>query len=220
MTSRPRGRRAGTSTAREDILRAAVRLFAARGHDRTSLRRIAEEAGVDHALVIHYFGSKQRLLVAAIDLPVSPDALTEVLDSGPPEAIGGRLAAFVVGLLEDPERGHIPVAMLRAAASEPEAATELHEKMTDGILLPIAERLGHGDAHTRAALALSQIAGLIVARYMIGIEPLASLAPDEVAGLLAPTLQAYLTGDLGDAASVAALGRDLPKPVDPAGPER
>lgn len=191
-----------------------MRLFAVRGHDRTSLRRIAEEAGVDHALVIHYFGSKQRLLVAAIDLPVSPDDLAAVIDSGPPEAIGGRLAAFVVGLLEDPERGHIPVAMLRAAASEPEAAAALQEKMTDGILLPIAERLGYGDAQIRAALALSQIAGLVVGRYMIGIEPLARLSPDEVAGLLAPTLQRYLTGELGDAATVAWLARELPKPVD------
>jgi AcrR family transcriptional regulator len=214
MTSRPRGRRAGPSTAREDILRAAVRLFALRGHDRTSLRRIADEAGVDHALVIHYFGSKQRLLVAAIDLPVSADDLAAVIDSGPADAIGGRVAAFVVGLLEDPERGHIPVAMLRAAASDPEAAAAFQAKMTDSMLLPIAEHLGHGDAHKRAALALSQISGMIVTRYMIGIEPLASLAPDEVAGLLAPTLQRYLTGELGDSAEVAEIGRELPNPVD------
>src|SRR4029453_5545197 len=91
MTSRPRGRRAGPSTARDDILRAAVRLFAMRGHDRTTLRRIAGEAGVAPALVIPYFGSKQRLLGAAIDLPVSPEDLAVVLDSGPPEAIGWRL---------------------------------------------------------------------------------------------------------------------------------
>jgi AcrR family transcriptional regulator len=211
MSSRPRGRRAGPSTAREDILRAAVRLFAMRGHDRTSLRRIAEEAGVDHALVIHYFGSKQRLLVAAIDLPVRPEDLAAVLDSGPPEAIGWRLSSFVVGLLEDPDRGHIPVAMLRAAASDPEAAATFHEKMTEGVLLPIAEQLGHGDAQIRAALALSQIAGLIVTRYMIGIEPLASLPPTEVAGLLAPTMQRYLTGDLGN---LDELPNELPKPVD------
>jgi AcrR family transcriptional regulator len=214
MSSRPRGRRAGPSTARDDILRTAVRLFAERGHDRTSLRRIADEAGVDHALVIHYFGSKQRLLVAAIDLPVSTDDLTEVIDSGPSDAIGARVAAFVVGLLEDPERGHIPVAMLRAAASDPEAAATFQAKMTDSMLLPIAEHLGHGDAQTRAALALSQISGLIVTRCMIGVEPLASLPPDEVAGLLAPILQRYLTGELGDAARVAELARELPKPVD------
>jgi AcrR family transcriptional regulator len=201
MTTRPRGRRAGSSTAREDILRAAGRLFAERGHDRTSLRRIADEAGVDHALVLHYFGSKQRLLVAAIDLPVRPDELAEVIAGGPPEAIGRRLAAFVVGLLEDPERGHVPVALLRAAASEPEAAAALQERLTDAILLPVAERLGFGDARTRAALALSQIAGLVFGRYVIGIEPLARLSPDEVAGLIAPTLQAYLTAE-------------LPKPID------
>jgi AcrR family transcriptional regulator len=194
---RPRGRRAGASTARDDILRAARRLFAERGHERASLRGIASEAGVDHALVIHYFGSKQRLLVAAIDMPVGTEELAEVVGGGPPEDIGRRLADFVVGLLESPDRGAIPIAMLRAAASDAEAAQALQAKMTDAILIPIAEQLGRGDDATRAALVLSQIAGLIATRYMIRLEPLASLPADEVARLLAPTMQRYLMGDLG-----------------------
>lgn len=196
MTARRSGRRPGDSGTRDAILAAARKLFAERGFDRTSMRAVALEAGVDPALVSHFHGSKQRLLVAATDLPFDPHAVLPHLLAGDPEGAGERLARFIVTLLETEEaRGRV-IGMVRAAASEDDAARLVRERVTRGLLLPLAERLGADMPELRAALVGSQVVGMVMARYVVRIEPLASQDADTVVRAVAPVFQHYLSDSL------------------------
>ncbi len=196
METDRRGRRPGPSSTRDAIITAARRQFGELGYDRTSMRQVAKEAGVDPALVSHYFGTKPRLFAEAADLPFEgKEVIPRLLVNGP-EGAGEQLARFALGVLEQ-EGGRGPVmSVVRAATAEPAAAEMIRERLTEHILLPLAEQVGAGDAAYRACLAMSQVVGLVMARYVVRIEPLASAAPDDVAADLARTLQAYLAGPL------------------------
>ena len=194
--ARRSGRRPGPSGTREAILAAARRQFAARGYDRTSMRGIAAEAGVDQALVAHYFGGKQRLFVEVVRLPFDPSELLPLLLEGDRDTLGARLAGFVASVLESAEGRARVLGVVRAAASEPEAARMLREFLRGELWAPLAQRLGVEDAELRVTLAGSQIVGMVMARHVIEVEPLATLSGDELAALLAPTLQRYLTGEV------------------------
>jgi AcrR family transcriptional regulator len=190
------GRRPGPSDTREAILAAASRHFAQHGYDRASLRSIAGEAGVDQKLIAHFFGSKRQLFVAAVGLPFNPgEVLPEIL-AGDADSIGERLAAFLVDVLEQPELHRRLTGVVRAAASEPEVARMLREFLTRELFGPAAEILGTEDGPFRANLVGSQIVGLVMARYVIAIDPLASMPPNAVAAAVAPTLERYLLGPL------------------------
>jgi AcrR family transcriptional regulator len=191
-----RGRRPGASGTREGIAQAARRQFAALGYDRTTIRSVAAEAGVDPALVVHFFGSKQRLFLDAIELPFEVGDLVERLESGAREQVGERVASFALEVLADPDARARWTGMIRAAASDPDAAGILRDVLTRRIFEPLAEALGSEDAELRANLASSQIVGLVMARYVIGIEPLASADAETVTAAIAPTLQRYFVGEL------------------------
>ncbi len=192
----PRGRRPGESGARETIAAAAAALFAERGFDRTSLRAVARAAGVDPALVTHYFGSKQRLFVEVVQLPVEPDLVVAQVVDGPRERAGERLAQFVLGVLESPDGRARVTGLVRSAASEPEAAALLRGLIETRLVGPIAAALGADRAELRATLVGTQMVGLVMVRYVVGVEPLASAPAAEVAAALAPTLQRYLVEPL------------------------
>jgi AcrR family transcriptional regulator len=196
MTRAHTGRRPGDSGTREAIETAARRQFAELGYDRTSLRQVAREAGVDPTLVSHFYGSKQKLFVTVVDLPFRPaDVLPRLLEGDPAE-LGLRLAQFVLGVFEaEQSRGRV-IGIVRSATSEPEAARLVRDKLTREVLTPLAEGLGVADAELRAGLLGSQVVGMIMARYIVAIEPLASRDAAEVAVAIAPNLQHYLTGDL------------------------
>jgi AcrR family transcriptional regulator len=195
-TTRRLGRRPGASGTRDAILAAARHQFGDLGYDRTTLRSVAAEAEVDPALVVHFFGSKQRLFVAGVELPLEPAELIEQLASGPREEVGERVAAFVLRALEAADTRRRWVAMVRAATSEPEAARLLREVLETRVFTPLAEALGMEDAAFRATLAGTQIVGIAMARHIIGVEPLASAEPDALAAAIAPTLQRYLAETL------------------------
>jgi AcrR family transcriptional regulator len=198
MTTRASsGRRPGDSGTREAILQAARRQFADRGYDRTSLRSVALEAGVDPTLVSHFHGSKQQLFVTVVELPFRPAEVLPALLAGDREAIGARLARFVLGVLESDEGRRRITGLVRAAASEPEAARLVREMVMRDVFAPIAESLGVEDAGLRASLVGTQVVGLVMSRYIVGVEPLASCDPDTVAGAIAPNLQRLLTEPLG-----------------------
>jgi AcrR family transcriptional regulator len=186
------GRRPGSSGTREAVLAAARRHFAQRGYDRASLRAIAAEAGVDQKLIAHFFGSKQQLFVAAIGLPLNPADVLPALLAGDRSSLGERLAAFLIEVLERPELHQRLTGILRAAASEPEVARMLREFLTREVAIPAAVLLGTNDARFRINLVGSQLAGLVIARYVVAVEPLASMPPAAVATAVAPTLQRYL----------------------------
>jgi AcrR family transcriptional regulator len=191
-----RGRRPGRSGTREQILAVARSLFAERGYDRTSVRAIAAEAGVDPALVMHFFGSKQQLFVEVVELPFDPAEMLPSVLAGDPATVGTRLATLLVSLLENPETRRRFTGVVRAAASEPAAAEMVRELLMREVWLPAAEILDVDDAELRMNLVGSQLVGLVMARYVVRVEPLASLPPEQLVEAIGPTFQRYLTGSL------------------------
>jgi AcrR family transcriptional regulator len=190
------GRRPGLSVTRAAIFDAARRQFAELGYDRTTIRSVAAEAGVDPALVLHYFGSKQQLFLAVVELPFEPAAVLPGLLAGDRRKVGERLARMFVAVLEDLDVRNRWTAVLRAAASEPAAAEMLREILTKRIFEPLAELLGVEDARLRANLVGSQVVGVVMARHVVEVEPLASLPGEALARAIGPTLQRYLTEPL------------------------
>ena len=194
--TRPSGRRPGDSGTRELIAAAARRQFAEQGFDRTSLRSVAQEAGVDPSLVSHFYGTKQQLFAAVAELPFEPAELLAGILDGDRAEIGLRLARFVLGVLESEEGRERITGLVRAAASEPEAARLVREFITTQLLGPLAEGLGVDDARVRASFCGAQVVGLVMARYVVQVEPLASLPSERVIAVIAPNLQRLLTEPL------------------------
>jgi AcrR family transcriptional regulator len=190
------GRRPGAEDTRGRILDAARASFAERGFDGTSVRAVAAAAGVDPALVHHYFGTKQRLFVAASTFPVDLRASIAAVLAGPPEALGERFVRFVVTLWDGPEVRPLLMGVVRSATTDPTAAGMLRRMLADGPLEAIAHAIDRPDAPARAGLAGSQLVGLVLARYVIGVEPIASMTPEEVAAAVGPTIQRYLAGEV------------------------
>jgi AcrR family transcriptional regulator len=187
------GRPAGGTRNREAILAAAAHHFSEVGYDRTSMRSIAAEAGVDQALIAHYFGSKHKLFIAAVEFPLDPAKILPELLAGGRSTIGERLARLVLTMLEDPGARRRLTGLVRAASSEPDAARMLREFLMREVIAPVAEALGSDEPELRVSLVGSQIIGLMMARHIVGVEPLASLPAERVVELIAPTFQRYLT---------------------------
>lgn len=197
------GRRPGVSGTREAILGAARRAFAEHGYQHATIRGVADLAGVDPALVHHYFGTKQELFVAAVQLPVNPvEQLMAVLDEDPGQA-GRRMVETFLSVWDHAATQNPLLALIRSAVGDEHAAAMLREFITEEVLGQIAHRLGGADARLRATLVGSQIIGLAMARYIVKVEPLASAPPTQVVAAVGPTLQRYLTGDLADPAGGA-----------------
>jgi AcrR family transcriptional regulator len=196
MGKRGPGRRPGESGTRQAILDAARARFAEHGWDRATIRAIAGDAGVDPALVLHFFGSKQVLFTAAMSWPFDTDAAVEEVASGPRSQLGRRLASFFLSIWEDPERREPLMVMLRAATTNEQAAALLRESLMTLFLAPLGERLEMPDAELRMSLCSSQLIGLGTARYVVAFEPLASLEPERIVELVGPNLQRYMTAAL------------------------
>jgi AcrR family transcriptional regulator len=196
---RPRrtGRRPGESGTRDAILEAARRNFAEQGYGRASLRGIAAAAGVDQKLIAHYFGSKQQLFLAAIGLPINPgDILARVLADADPARVTARLADELTAILEHPELVQSIAAVIRAGASEPDVAQLLRAFFPGALLESVQGKLGPGDPAFRLNLVASQFVGLVMARAVVGAEPLASMSSRAVSEAVAPNLVRYLIGPL------------------------
>ncbi|ACU74420.1 transcriptional regulator, TetR family [Catenulispora acidiphila DSM 44928] len=188
------GRRPGSADTRGEILDAARAEFASRGYEKATVRGIARAAGVDSALVHHYFGSKDRVFLAALEFPVDPAAVLEQV-AGDPAGIGERLARLVVGLWDVPQARERLLAVVRTVASNEEMAVLLRGFARPQLIVPLAARIGGPDAEARVEMAMAQIIGLAMARYVIGVEPVASLGSEELIALLAPALQRLLVGE-------------------------
>jgi AcrR family transcriptional regulator len=196
VARRRTGRRPGAGDTRARILDAARASFAERGYDGTPIRAVAAAAGVDPALVYHYFGTKQRLFVAASQFPVDVRASIAAVLAGPPDGLGERFVRFVVTLWDGPEVGPLLLGIVRSATTDATAAGMLRRMLSEGPLGAIAAAIDLPDAEARAGLAGSQLVGLVMARYVIGVEPIASMSADEVAAAVGPTIQRYLTGNV------------------------
>lgn len=197
-TANPRsgrsGRRPGASGTRDAILTAARHQFAEHGYDRASLRAIAAEAEVDQKLVAYFFGAKQRLFIAAVGLPLNPAEMLPAILDGDPATAEERLRGLLTQLLAQPAFHERLTGVLRAAASEPSVARMLREFIDRELVAPVAQRLPGDDADLRLTLMGSQLIGLLIARHVLGLEPLASLPAERVAAAVTPALLGYLTG--------------------------
>ena len=200
--SKRSGRRPGPTTTREAIADAARRQFAELGYDRATIRGIAGEAGVDAALVVRFYGSKDGLFSEVMALPPEVAEAMARLADGSRDTVGRRLAQVIVGMLEDPRSRAVVVGRIRSAASHPDAAALVRETVTRDVGRLVAA-LTDDAPETRAVLVGSQVVGLALARHVVQVEPLASMPAADVVDYLAPTLQHYLVEPLRSA-SVAS----------------
>jgi AcrR family transcriptional regulator len=190
------GRRPGaTSDSREAIISAARAEFGAHGFDGATIRAIAGAAGVDPALVMYFFGSKQQLFRDSIQLTLRPDeALPPLIESGL-DGLGERLARFYLGLWEDPETRDAVAAIVRSAFSHEAAAEVVRGFLGSEVFGRLAGYLPGPDPELRVELAGSHLVGLAIARHILRVEPLASADFEAVIHRVAPTVQRYLTAD-------------------------
>lgn len=203
--SRRSGRRGGDSGTKEAILAAARTRFGDYGYDGATIRGIAADAGVDAALVHHFFGTKERLFAAAMQLPVVPSELVAAALAAaarePGQSLGELMLRTVLGAWDVAETRATFLGLLRSAMTSEQAASMLREFATETILGRIAAAAAPGppgsDGQFRAALVASQVLGLALARYVLEIEPIAHARADDLAAAIGPTLQRYLTGEIG-----------------------
>ncbi|WP_067656075.1 TetR/AcrR family transcriptional regulator [Nocardia harenae] len=197
MTAGRSGRRPGSSGARAAILEAAKKRFSEHGFDRTSIRAVAGDAGVDPALVHHYFGSKRQLFAAVVELPIDPEVVMEVFGAVPLDQLGATMVRILVTLW-DSELGSAAVAVLRTlvAGTDPGLARSFFVEVA---LERVRSRIATAsdDGSGRVALVASQMLGVLVARKVVELEPLASMPVEAVVAAVGPTVQRYLTGELG-----------------------
>jgi AcrR family transcriptional regulator len=200
VTRTPRtGRRAGHSGTREAILDAARRLFAEQGYEGASLRAIGAAAGVDAALVVHFFGTKADLLTASVRWPFDPEVERERILAGGRAHAGEALARLFVDTWDSLGERNPIITLLRSATTEPAAAALMREFLSRRLMEPLLERVRSDQPELRGDLVISQLLGLGVARYIMRLEPLAGAPADAVVAAVGPTLQRYLTGKLPSA---------------------
>ena len=195
---RRRGRPAGNSDTRDRILDSARELFARNGIRNTSIRAVAAAAGVDSALVHHYFGTKEKLFAAAVHIPIDPMAIIGPLREVPVSELGYRIPSMLLPLW-DSEIGTAFIAALRSVVAG-EEVNLFRTFIEDVIAVEIGPRVDNppGSGTTRIQFVASQLVGVVMARYILELEPFKSLPPEQIAQTVAPNLQRYLTGDLPD----------------------
>src|SRR4051794_41033137 len=188
MSSAPSGRsgrRRGTTHTREAIAVAARTQFAELGYDRATFRGIAGAAGVDPALVVHFYGSKAELFREVMQLPPAVGDALGALADGPRDTIGRRLAELIVGALENPASRTVLLGRIRSASQHPDAAALVRETVTWDVRR-LVQAMDADQPATRAVLVGAHVVGLTMARYVVLVEPLASMAPAEIVDLVAP----------------------------------
>ena len=179
------------------MLAAARPAFAERGFDRATLRQIATAAGVDPALVHHYFGNKDKLFLAAVEAPADPEELLPEVLAGGPDDLGRNILRMFLRVWDGPARAG-GLALVRSAVGSEWTAKLLREFLVARVLRRVMGTLDLSPAEreARGALVASQLVGLVMTRYVLKLEPIASADADSLVEALAPTLQRYLTGEV------------------------
>ncbi len=187
------GRPADGGDRRQAILDAARQQFAEKGFAAASVRAIARQADVDPALVHHYFGSKEQVFVAAMELPFDPaERLPQVL-AGDPDQLGERLVRLFLGVWGDPAFRTPMLGLVRSAFTSEQGATMLREFVGSALLGRIVAA-GDSPDPLRVQAAAAQLVGLVLLRHVVRLEPLASADDETLVALVAPTVQHYLRG--------------------------
>jgi AcrR family transcriptional regulator len=190
-----RGRRPGAPDTRATILAAARQRFAAQGYGGTSVRAVAAAAGVDPALVHHYFGTKDDLFVAALEVKVDPREAMAPVVAGGVEGAGERLLRVLVSVWDD-EQARLPLLGLVRGVVDPGGQQLLRDGVLRIVLGPVGVGLGLDQPERRMAHVASQLVGVVVLRYLLELEPLASMPAEQLVATYAPVIQGYLSGPL------------------------
>jgi len=192
-----RGRRAGGEDTRAALLAAARETFVERGYEGATVRSIAARAGVDAAMVNHWFGGKEGLFAKAVlQVPLDPNELLQRLTDGPPEEIGERIVRNFLGIWDATGGGQF-AALMRSVTSHERVGEALREFFVQALLRRVLAAVGSDRQELRATLAATQVFGMGMVRYVVRFEPLASADVETMVKAIAPNLQRYLTGDIG-----------------------
>jgi len=189
---RRRGRPRGGSDARARILASATEEFSENGYDGATMRAIAARAGVDSALVHHYFGTKADLFTEIVGAPIRPDRDLPAILAGDRDHVGEEIVRYLLVRFEQPDVQRRGVLLLRNAIGNRLATPLLAAFLSRELLGRITAEIGGGDAELRASLAASQVAGMLVARYILKLPGIATASVDELVAWVGPTLQRYL----------------------------
>jgi AcrR family transcriptional regulator len=211
VVNNTRGRPRGRPDTRAAIVRAARDRFLADGYARTSVRAVARDAGVDHALVNYYFGSKQGLFGDVMALTLTPtlvlDAVVARGGPGVPEAV----LTSLLTVWDDPVHRIPLLTMMSEATTNPQVREAVCGYLERDVFGRVAEMIGGRESRDLSAGVATILSGVVFARYLLGIEPLASMTPSQVVRVIAPALRATL--------QVGSGHRGRPRPVSarPAG---
>lgn len=186
------GRRPGDSATRDQILAAARATFGEVGYDRATIRQIASVAGVDPALVHHYFGPKSELYAAAIDIPLSPRDIADTVIGAGMTGAGERMTRLFFSIWDIPEAREPLLAMLRGALGGNDQGVEAFRQFIEHGLLPrLAPVVAASNRELRVTAAAAHLVGVAIARHVVGIEPIASASLDDLVALIGPRIQSY-----------------------------
>jgi AcrR family transcriptional regulator len=190
------GRRPGGSGTQQAILDAARSAFGESGYDGATIRSIAAKASVDPALVHHYYGTKERLFVTAMQLPLDPATMIEPLLAKGIDGLGERIVTLLLSVWESTGSTGPFAALLRSALTNERAATMFREFIDRALFSRIAAAIEVDRPEFRAGMAASQMAGIIVLRYLVQLPAVVNATPEEIIAAVAPTVQRYLAEPL------------------------
>lgn len=204
-TAAKRGRRRGSAASRDEILDAAKQLFAEQGFEGTSLRQVARAAGVDPAMIHHFFSGKDELFALSVELPVDPGQVLSGVDGSDPARRAELIIHAVLRLWESPAQPSL-VAFLRGTLGSTAKTALMRQVINRTVITRIMAGIPGTPAEValRGDLVATQMVGLMMVRYVIRLEPMASAAPEEIVRLVAPNVQRYLTGSLGGVAGAGS----------------
>lgn len=187
------GRRPGPTETRDAILSSARTLFGERGYDGATIRAIAGQAGVDPALVHHFYGSKEQVFVAAMQVPFNPAEAIPYIVEGPREQVAERMMRFFIGVWREPDSRAAFLGLMRSAMTNEQAAAMVRQFLRKALLGRVAAALGVPPLSAEAAM--SHLIGLVLMRFVLRLEPLATAEEEELIRLVAPSLQRYFDGE-------------------------
>ena len=179
---------------RRSLLDAARAAYAARGFIGTSLKGVANAAGVAPEVLKRYYDNREELFAAAMRLPFDPAASVAALMAPGMDGMGERLVRVTLSMLGEPETREQLAALYRAGAEAGKATEALQEFLAVVVVDRVASSLGVPDARMRVVLVTSYLVGVATSRYVLRLEPLASATDEDIVRLVAPTVQAMLTG--------------------------
>jgi AcrR family transcriptional regulator len=156
----------------------------------TTIRAIATEAGVNQALVHHFFGTKEQIFIAAVNFPLDPAVVLPIFMDGPPDEFGQRVARFLLSVWGHPTSRAPLLALLRSSTGNEQAAAMLRDLLGSVLFSRFAEATG--SSRLKVAATAGQVVGVMLLRYVIQVEPLASAPDDDVVAILAPVIQGCL----------------------------